>query len=68
MPHHHTLTNGQRATAGLLAVGLTWLALAGAASAQTVQQHTDGPKARVIAITGGLPPPPPTPPSAPAGH
>ncbi len=63
MTHRH-----QTLIAGLLAAGLTWLAIAGAANAQTVQQHTDGPKAKVIAITGPLPPPPPTPPAAPAGH
>lgn len=37
--------------------------------AQTVQQHTDGPKQRVKNLLGQsgltLPPPPPTPPSAP---
>ena len=43
--------------------GLVFAAAFGAAQAQTVEQHTAGPKARVIAITGGLPPAPPTPPA-----
>ncbi len=60
--------NHQRVTAALLAAGLTYLATAGWAHAQTVEQHTEGPKKIVTTITGPLPPPPPTPTATPVGH
>jgi len=57
-----------RRLASAVLAGLVFAATFGAAQAQTVEQHTAGPKARVLAITGGLPPAPPTPPATPAGH
>lgn len=63
-----TTSTRARVLAGAMFAGLVLAATFGAAQAQTVEDHTNGPKARVLAITGGLPPAPPTPTSAPAGR